>query len=66
MKITIGKRIIAGFALTVTLTAALGTFSYRRLVAIERDTAALATRALPGVYSSEEIKSRAETEASEE
>jgi methyl-accepting chemotaxis protein len=61
MKFTIGKRIVLGFTLTVGLTAALGTLAYKRLVVIEQHTRTLGHNTLQGIYSSEEIKSRAKS-----
>jgi methyl-accepting chemotaxis protein len=59
MRLTIGKRIILGFTLTVSITAALGAFVYHRLAVIEGHIHELDKEAMPAVYNSEEIKSRA-------
>lgn len=52
MKMTIGKRIILGFAAVILLTCGLGIFTYTRLVAIDRMTNKVTGDCLPGaIYS---------------
>jgi methyl-accepting chemotaxis protein len=57
MKMTIGKRIVGGFFIILTLTAGLGGFAYQRLVAIDGTTRAVAHDALPGLICATDISS---------
>jgi hypothetical protein len=57
MKMTIGKRIVAGFGLTILITCGLGTFAYTRLSAVETHTQSIVNDSLPGGYLSGEIHS---------
>ncbi len=49
MSMTIGKRILSGFAVCITITAALGLFTYTRIAAIDAHVATIAKKSLPGV-----------------
>jgi methyl-accepting chemotaxis protein len=49
MKITVGKRITLGFALTVAITAGMAGYTYSRLQAIDASTGELSKDALPGL-----------------
>jgi len=46
---TIGRRILAGFAISITITAAMGAFAYWRIAAIDTQATIIAKKALPGV-----------------
>jgi len=46
---TIGKKIIIGFAVSVVITATLGGFAYQRITRIDSQFQAVAVDALPGV-----------------
>ncbi|HEY0007901.1 MAG TPA: methyl-accepting chemotaxis protein [Tepidisphaeraceae bacterium] len=46
---TIGKRIIIGFGVSVALTVALGLFAYQRIVQIDKNYQVVAIDALPGI-----------------
>jgi methyl-accepting chemotaxis protein len=52
---TIGKRIICGFAFGLVITAALGIFTYVRIAAIDTQAKIIANNALPGVTLSSTI-----------
>src|SRR4051812_10786373 len=55
MKLTIGKRVALGFALTVVITAALGGFAFTRLESVSKNVDGLADNALPGLEASAKI-----------
>jgi len=48
-QLTIGQRIVAGFAALLVITAALGTFAYLRIVSLQATTAAVTQDSLPMV-----------------
>ena len=52
---TIGKRLIAGFAATVLVAAALGGFAYTRLASIGAHADKIVSDCLPGTYLSGQI-----------
>src|SRR5688572_13198407 len=54
---TIGKRIIAGFASVLVITAGLGTFAFSRLDAINDDATRIVNDCLPGAALSGQIES---------
>src|SRR5688572_8163121 len=49
MKLTIGKRITLGFATTVAITDALGTFSLYELRSVRADSDEVTQKSMPGV-----------------
>jgi len=55
--VTIGKRIILGFGFALVINAALGIFTYVRIVAIDTQAKIIASSALPGVTLSGTIDS---------
>jgi hypothetical protein len=57
MSMTIGKRIICGFGASIVITAALGTFAFTRMSAVEAESKIIANDSLPGVYLSGQINS---------
>ena len=46
---TIGKRITVGFAVILLITALIGTFSYSRLILIQKNSTSLTTDSLPSI-----------------
>ena len=49
MSMTIGKRILTGFAVCITITAALGLFTYWRIKVIDTHATTIVKESLPGI-----------------
>lgn len=56
MKMTIGKRVVAGYAVAVAVTASLGIFAFSMLRAVDRYSQRIVADYLPGTYLVGEIK----------
>jgi methyl-accepting chemotaxis protein len=61
MKMTIGKRITAGFVVVVLLAGGLGVFAYTQLTQIDQKTHSVAADAVPGLISAGDIVNGART-----
>ena len=59
MKLTIGKKIVCGFAAAVTITAVLGGFAYSRLVAIGVHSTHITENSVPGIMLAARMESLA-------
>ena len=55
MSLTIGKRIVGGFAVAILVTGALGAFSYFKVGHIETQSSRVVVDCLPGAYLSGQI-----------
>jgi len=55
---TIGRRIVAGFAVILLITAIIGTFAYTRLSLIEKNAISLTTDSLPAVIILGDIRAK--------
>ena len=56
----IGTRILAGFAVVIAITAALGIFAYTRVTAIDASSKDMVDNAVPSIYIIGEIKADVE------
>ena len=56
MKMTIGKRVIVGFATCVIVTATLGAFAYSRLVGVAKNADVIVGDCMPGIKYAGEIE----------
>src|ERR1041384_6949968 len=61
MRLTIGKRLTFGFAICVTITAALGFFAYNRLNGIARNVDQITHDAMPGANQAAQINGLVKT-----
>ena len=56
MRLTIGKRVVFGFAMLILMAGGLGLFAYTRLHAVERSADFITQDCLPGVYAAGQIQ----------
>ncbi|MEI8197228.1 MAG: MCP four helix bundle domain-containing protein, partial [Phycisphaerae bacterium] len=56
MKLTIGKRIVSGFAIAILITTVLGVFAYTRLAVVDTHATEIVKSDLPGLNISADIE----------